>query len=114
IPHQHTQRAELWQPTGDPQQRPPLGGGELPLHEQVAVREQLSDLALDPLLAPGAAPRRAASVPGRPRGSFGAVAGSRLRSWATAGGTGLTTSGRTWRVQTRWGTSPKTATIGSG
>jgi hypothetical protein len=44
------------------------------------MREQVTDLLLDPLLAPGGAARRAAFEPGRPRGSFGAPAASRLRS----------------------------------
>ena len=49
---------------------------------------------------PGKAARRAAFVPGRPRGSFGAPAASRLRSWARAERTALVTSRRTWNVQT--------------
>src|SRR5262249_52724821 len=62
----------------------------------------------------GGAARRAALERGGPRGSFGAPAARRLRSWATAARAALVISRRTWKVQTWWGTSPKTAAIASG
>ena len=65
--------------------------------EQVAVLEQIADLLLDPLLAPGGT--RAAFEPGRPRGNLGAPAAKSLRSLATAERTALVTSLRTWNVQ---------------
>ena len=54
--HQLAQPAELWTPAGDPPQRRPLGGTEMPLDEQIAVLKQLADLALDRLLAAGRTP----------------------------------------------------------
>ena len=56
--HQPAQAAELRLAAGDPLQRLPLGGAEMALDEQVAVLEQLADLPLDPLLAPGGTLRR--------------------------------------------------------
>ena len=38
------QSAQLGQPTGDPAQRRPFRGGELPMHEQEAVREQVAGI----------------------------------------------------------------------
>src|SRR5208283_3053545 len=49
--HQPPQRAELRLTAGDSRQGLPLGGREMVLDEEVAMLEQLTDLALDPLLA---------------------------------------------------------------
>ena len=102
--HQLAQLAELGQPAADPPQGRPLGGAQMRLDEQVAVLEEVArPSVLDPLLAPGR--RRAAGVArGRPRGNFGAVAASRLRSLATAERTALVTSRRMWKVQSWCGT----------
>src|SRR5262249_39697308 len=98
--HQLAQPAELRPAAGDPPQRRPLGGAQMPPDEQVAVVEQLADLPLDRLVAAGGgggAPRAARRAP---PARAGAVAASRLRSCATAERTALVTSRRTWKVQT--------------
>src|SRR5262249_62249655 len=53
-----------------PTRRPSRGRGR-PLHDQVAMREQVPDFLLDPLLAPGGAARglRAGTAPGELRGA---------------------------------------------
>ena len=50
--HQPAQAAQLRPAAADPLERRPLRRAEPPLHEQVPVREQLTHLLLDPLLAP--------------------------------------------------------------
>src|SRR5207248_1023741 len=49
---QPAQRAQLRLAAGDPPQRGAFGGAQPLLDEEVAVLEQLTDLSLDPLLAP--------------------------------------------------------------
>ena len=56
--HQLAQAAELRPAAGDPPQGRPLGGVQAPADEEVAVVEQLADLPLDRLLAPGRSSRR--------------------------------------------------------
>ena len=56
--HQTTQTAELRLTACDPHQGLPLGGRQMMSHEQVAVLEQIADLAFDPLLASGGESRR--------------------------------------------------------
>ena len=110
--HQTTQDAQLRLAPGDPSQRLPLGGRERVPDEQVAVLEQLTDLPLDPFLAPGGLLCRLEL--GRPRGHLGASEARSLRSLATAERTALVTSLRTGKVQSGCGTAPKTVAIGSG
>ena len=82
-------------------------------HEQIAVLEQLTDLAVDPLVAPPAC-RAALVACGRPRGSLGALAASRFRSWATAERTALGHLAENVELADLVRIAPKTVAIGSG
>ena len=96
--HHLPEGPQLRQPPGDVSERLALTLRQVPLHEQMAMLEQVPHLPLQ-VPAPPGLPFRLRCA-GAPRGSFGSCAASCLRTRAMARRTALFSSARMWKRQT--------------